>query len=478
MNFRAQVLTGLRWTTGAKLVGQLFNWTITIIVIRLLVPEDYGLMAMAMAVIALLNLVNEMGMGAAIIQRRTLETEMLRRVLGLVILVNLALFAALYLAAPMLAAFFAEPRLIEVVQILSVQFVLIGISVIPQSLLEKRMAFKERSLVELIATTGGSLATLWFALVDMGVWALVYGNLVRAGIRALGLNLASPFLHLPNFNLAGIGKLASFGGLVTVERVLWYLYTEADVFIIGRLLGSELLGVYAVARHLASLPSQKLNSVITQVSLPAFAAIQDERERFAAYLVKATRVLSMVAFPLFFGIAAVAPELVRVFLGGQWEAAIVPMQIIALAMPLRMVGANIPTAVKAAGRPDINVMNLSIACVIVPGGFLIGANWGLLGVSMAWLIAYPVAFGIGVARARRATGVSLRSFAAANVRAAAISVLMYAAVVAGRALIPDDATPLIVLTALTTIGVSAYTALSAIFNREDAKEVFALARGR
>ncbi len=301
MNLKNKVVTALRWTAGARILAQLVTWAITIVVIRLLSPSDYGLMAMSMAVIALLNLLNEMGMGAAVIQKRALSDSQLRSVFSLILVVNVTLYGVLWLSAKPLAIFFSEDRLIPVIRVLGLQFILMGISIIPQSLLEKALDFKARSVVEFVAALIGSGVTLVLALQEFDVWSLVYGNLARVAVRAIGFNILRPYLKAPTLSLRGIGSIASFGGWVTIERILWYVYTEADIFIIGRALGNDLLGIYSVARHLASLPAQKLNAAITQVSLPAFSAVQGEKEQFARYFIKATRMMSIVAVPVFFG---------------------------------------------------------------------------------------------------------------------------------------------------------------------------------
>jgi len=240
-----QVISALKWMAAARFLSQLASWVI------LLSPEDYGLMAMAMAVITFLNLLAEMGMGAALIQKRDLDEGLVREAYTLAIAVNGLLYLALYQAAVPLASFFDETRLVDVVRVIGLQFFLLAFSIVPQSMLEKRMEFNRRAIVELVSTIAGSLFTLYLALEGMGVWSLVYGNLLRMLIRMLGLNFLYPYLRLPTWRLGRVMGIAKFGGWVTLERLLWYLYTESDIFIIGRMLGNEILGLYSVARQLA-----------------------------------------------------------------------------------------------------------------------------------------------------------------------------------------------------------------------------------
>lgn len=478
MALKKQVLTALRWTVGAKFMTQLFTWAITIIVIRLLTPGDYGLMTMAMAVIALLNLLNELGMGAAVIQRRDLTERQLRQIFGLVLTVNAVLYTLLFFSAPLLSAFFKEPRVVDVVRVAGLQLLFMGFAVIPQSLLERALDFRRKSILEFFCSVCNSVVTLVLAYSGYGVWSLVFGSMTGYVLRTIGMNVISPFPHWPSFNWQGLRGIAAFGGMVTLERVLWYVYTQADVFIIGRLLGKEVLGVYAVAKHLASLPSQKLNAVITQVSLPAFSRIQTEPERVADYLLKATQALAVFAIPVFWGLSAVAPELIRVALDAKWAAAILPMQLISLVMPLNLVGSIVPTAVKAMGRPDITVVNLAIASAIVPAGLWVGSHWGIVGVSIAWALTYPVSFLIAIARASVVTGVSAWRYFHAMARAAVAGAGMYLAVLGCRIALSGVVPEAVLLGLMVAAGVVSYGALSWLVNRAQLRDTLALVRGR
>lgn len=470
------MVSALKWMAAARLLSQLASWVITIVVIRLLAPEDYGLMAMAMAVITFLNLLAEMGMGAALIQKRDLDQGLVREAYTLALVVNGLLYLALYHAALPLASFFKEPRLVDVVRVIGLQFFLLSLSIVPQSMLEKHMEFNRRAVVELVSTISGSLFTLYLAIEGEGVWSLVYGNLLRMFIRMLGLNLLYPYLKMPTLRLGRVLGIAKFGGWVTLERLLWYLYTESDIFIIGRILGNEVLGLYSVARQLASLPSQKLNAIMTQVSLPAFSVLQDDRERFRNAFLKATRLISVFAIPVFFGISAVAPEAVAVLLGEKWKDVILPIQLLALVMPLKMLGANVPTAVKAVGRPEVNVVNLALACIIVPSAVFVGTRWGLTGVVAGWCIAYPLAFVIMLMRSIPLIGIGIGEFAGAVAPSLVSGTVMYMVVVVERGLLGHEMEAMTRFLLLVLSGMLTYPLASLAVNRQASMELLSFMR--
>src|ERR1700674_3112115 len=139
MSLRSKVLTGLFWTGGARLLSQILTWAITVVVIRLLSPGDYGLLAMATLFVGFLTLLAEGGLGLAVIQARELGDAELRRIFGAVILIDLTLFVLQFAAAPVIAMFFREDRLVPIVRVLALQFLLMIFTVIPGALLSRKL---------------------------------------------------------------------------------------------------------------------------------------------------------------------------------------------------------------------------------------------------------------------------------------------------------------------------------------------------
>src|SRR5215467_5377379 len=256
MNLRAQVLSGFRWMAGMRLLSQLFAWAVTIVVIRLLSPTDYGLLAMATVFLEFFTMIAEFGVGAAAVQAPKVDEHTLRTLFGFALVVNLALLAIMYLSAPLNARYFREPRVVPIVRVLSVQYVLLIFSVIPQAQLARKLDYKGPAVIELSATITASITTLGLALMGGGVWALVWGSLASALCRTVGLNLLSPFVKWPAFAFRNTRSLLGFGGNVTATRMMWFFYSQADVLIGGRVLGKDLLGLYSVAMNLATLPAR------------------------------------------------------------------------------------------------------------------------------------------------------------------------------------------------------------------------------
>jgi O-antigen/teichoic acid export membrane protein len=425
----------------------------------------------------LVTLVNEMGLGSVIVQKVNLAREVIEKILGLLILVNIVFYIFIYFSAPYIATFFEEPTLAKVLRVVGIELLLGSFVVIPDSILTRDMKFQYIAVIGFIRAIAASVATLILALLDYGVWALVLGNIIGVVVQGIALNVVVRQWYMPSFSFRGMKKEISFGGLVTTDRILWYLYSESDTFIIGKFLGKELLGIYTVARQLAALPSAKIAQVLSDIAFSAFSRIQEDSERVTRYFLKSVRVMSFVSFAIFIGIASVASEIVHVFLGEKWLQTIIPLQLLSMALSLRMLESVIPSALMGLGRPDINVKNQMIACVIMPIGVLVGVNWGLKGVCIAWVLVYSMYFLIMLYRSLPVLGVTVPRYLTTISGAFLCSLIMYLCIHFMRMFLDEySATMLTKLIVLVLTGASVYLACALILQRHILVEIQELVR--
>ena len=469
-------MSALFWAGGGRVLGQVFTWAITIVVIRLLSPSDYGLLAMATVFVSFLHLLAEAGLGYAIVQVPELDALKLRRIFGAVILIDLALFLLQVAAAPAIAHFFEEERLVLIIQALALNHLLAIFAVIPDSLLARKLDFKRQSVIRLAGVIVGSLCTLGFAFSGYGVWALIIGNLVTHLLVTVAINVMAPYLKWPDFSLKGMRSLVVFGGQVTASRVMWSLYSQADMFIAGKVLGKELLGLYSVAMHLASLPVQRISGIVNQIAYPAFAQAQHQPETVPAHMIKGIRMLSFFSFPVLWGISSIAQEIVAVLLGPKWEPAVVPLQLLPLVMPISMLSPFLNTALQGIGHGRIAFLNVCTAFVVMPAAFWIGTNWDLLGLSMAWLIGFPLVFIINLKRMLPLLGLELSDALAAMALPALAAVGMYACVSMVRQLSAPGVPASVLMAMLIVAGIASYAIITLMTNKSGVREVVDLFR--
>ena len=406
MGLERQTIAGLKWTAAAKILTQTIAWGATLLVIRLLVPADYGLMALSAVVISICGGVAELGLGAALIQARTLTRTEIARVGGALVVLNGATFGMVCLVAPLLAQAFRQPELALVVQVSASQFLLGAVASIPEASAYRDMRFRFLAGTDIASGLATSAMTVLLALSGAGVWALVLGNLLGYVSRTAILLYAGPFVR-PSFSLRGIGQLVRFGGAWSAARFAWQLTYQADVLIAGRFLAQEAVGIYSVAVHLANLPVQKAMSIINPVAFPAIARLQHDLPLMRQRMLGAIRMLGLGAIPALWGLSAVVPEFVNVVLGSQWRSVILPFQLIAIVAPLRMISTLCATAVSALGRADIELANTLTSLVVFVAAMLVGVHWNFDGLAIAYVVAVSVSFLLNFPRTARVVGLSL-----------------------------------------------------------------------
>jgi len=473
MELGQTVRSGMRWSLGMRLLSQLFTWSITLVILRILSPGDYGLMALAAVFMEILGHISGMGLGAAIVQKKDLKQEDTDTVFGFSLLISLCISALQIGSASFVADFYDEPQLFPILCALSLLFVISSLAVVPSSLLLRDLNFKKLAITEFSTALCGSIVTLILALLGMGVWALVIGLITMRVMQLLILWYLRPYFRRPRFAFKRMLPILAFSVRVTISRILWYFYAHAAAsLIVGKVMGTVMLGFFNVALYLACLPMEKVGGIINQVAFPAFSSVQDNVDLVGRHYLKAVRILSFIAFPVFWGISSVAPELIGVFLGQKWALAEVPLTLLALVVPFRMIRNLMMPALLGLGRADIDLRNELIAMALLPVSFLVGVNWGLLGVSLVWVLVFPVVFILNMLNFIKIIQIRARDIFKAMSVPLIIGLIMGLAVNGMEVLILDSLNIHLRLLLQIGIGVTVYTSLSYAFNQDNFIEVY------
>jgi O-antigen/teichoic acid export membrane protein len=451
-----RIVASLLWLGSASVLGQLVSWCSTVLVIRLLSPDDYGLMAMAVLSIGFLITIGDLGVGAVIVQASTLDQPRLRALFGLALVTYLAAAVVAFTTAPLVAAFFSEPRLIPLVRVLSVCFVFLAAYAMPQALIVRALQFDRKARVEMATAIVSSVLGLVLAVAGWGVWALVGAVVASHAARAVGFQFMRPCLFLPIPSITGLRGSVHFGGWVTLDRVLWFAYTNLDVAIAGRALGGSLLGVYSVALSLASIPLDKVMSLVTEVSFSAFSRVQGDRARVERGMLRALESVSLLAFPSFLGMAMVAEEVIDVFLGAKWAGAVLPFQILCLGFSFRAVGLLFAPALFAAGKPRLAVENNAITLAGVAVALGVGVQWGVVGLCVGWVVGYLPVFCVIAHRTLRALEIPARQAVSAIGFSLAAAATMAGALAVARLVVNETLPAAAELAGFIVLGASVY----------------------
>ncbi|WP_138708194.1 lipopolysaccharide biosynthesis protein [Desulfocurvibacter africanus] len=432
-SLKQRFLSGVMWQAGVKMLSQGFSFLVSIMLARFILPEEYGLIGMAMVFTGFLNLINEIGIGSSIIREPKVSDSALRSAYGFALAVSAVLCGLAQILAPAVAGFFDSERVEPIIRVLAISFFFGGMRAVPWSLLAKEMRFSVISKAEALTVILGGITSLVLAVMGFGVWALVTGFMLQQGLMALLANMLSPRKVLPSWRLGQALDLASFGVKVMLIRVLWYTYSNADFFIIGKLLGDKLLGFYSLAFKIALLPTEKITAIINPVCLPAFSELQNDTSSLAKYLSHLTMYLSIITFPVAFGIFAVADDFVLLFLTEQWLPIIIPLKLLSIIGLVRSIAILFPPILLARNKTAFLVYYNILLTIVMLAAFWIGASLhGINGVAAGWAIAYPVVALTLMYATCREIGLPLLRYAATLLPATLGSLLMTAFIIALR----------------------------------------------
>lgn len=460
-----QVRTAVIWRSGSQIGTQIVSWASTLIVIRLLAPQDYGLFAMAQVMLVLLNTMNGYGLASALIREEVVTEERLRQTLGMLVLLNFGLALIQFLAAPLVAMWFEQPQVADLLRVQSLLYLSIPFCALPHAILSRRMDFRRPAQVRLLAAIAGALTALTGALSGWGVWTLVLAPMAILYTEAIGMTRAARAPIRPSFRFAGAGHIAGFGGVMTATQLFWFIQSQADVMIAGRVLDAHSLGVYTTGLFVAQLLAAKFVPPINEVAYAAYSrqyaqgggAVErpDTADRGAAGLLATIRLVMLVALPAYAGLAVVAPALVPVLLGEQWHEIAPLLPVLSLAMAMMTLQILFAPATNARGVPMAALRITMIGSVMMPAAFFIGSHWGLMGFAWGWVGGMAVLTAATVRLSGRILGLTLAGLVRAVLPPLAAALAMAGGVqlaLTALPVLPD----LMVLAITVPLGVALY----------------------
>ena len=387
-NIKEKAIYGVKWTALSTIVMTLVQLMQMAILARFLLPSDFGLMAIVMVVIGFSQAFLDMGISNAIIHKQEITHDQLSTLYWVNILAGLVLFAIISLLAPFVANFYNEPELKLLIIIVGLTFVIQPFGQQFMVLLQKEMRFAVIAKIDVVNKLVSFVVSVYFAYHGHGVYALVYGTLAGVVSQTVPFIILGLKEHKPSFvfRIAEIKEFLSFGMYQMGEKTLNYFNSQIDVMLIGKLLGTEALGVYSVAKQLIMRPAQVINPIITKVTFPTMAKVQDDTEQLKNIYLKTINYLSSINFPIYAFLAVFAHEIVMLLFGSKWIEAVVIVQILSVYAAVRSTGNPIGSLQMAKGKANWGFWwNLGVFCYM-PAGIFISSKWGLTGVAWGLVI--------------------------------------------------------------------------------------------
>jgi O-antigen/teichoic acid export membrane protein len=360
----------------------------TMILARLLTPSDFGLVAMVLAVTAFATQFRDLGLSQATIQRTTITDAQISTLFWINAALGLALSALTAAAAPLLARYYGDPRLVPITLALAGTFFLSGLGVQHQALLRRRMRFGVLTAIDILSLAAGLLVAVVLAWRGAGWWALVYRQLVAAAAATLGVWWACRWRPLAPRRGAGVRSMLAFGGHVSGYSVVTYFARNLDRALLGQRVGSSALGLYSKAYQLILLPINMITSPLTAVALPALSRLQHDPPRYRSYYQKGIAPLVAIGMPGVVFLFVTAADTIPLFLGGQWVASVPIFRLLAPAAFVGTIHMATGWVYVSLGLTRRQLEWTIVATVLTIAGFFIGLHWGVRGLAAAVSIAF------------------------------------------------------------------------------------------
>jgi teichuronic acid exporter len=459
------LVSGMAWTAVLRWTAQAVSWLGTAVAARLLSPGDYGLVGMAMLAIGLVRMVEDFGMDAVLVQDRTIGGERQARLGGLILATGAVLCGLFILLSVPIASFFHEPQVALLVAALSTLCIADAIQVIPRATLQREMEFRKLAALQLIQVVATQVLLVIGAYLGWGVWSLVFNSLGGAvAVTLVLLWWRPPLLRWPR-EIAQLSAPLLQGWRILASRFAWYAYSSADQTVVARMLGKDALGVYSFATTFSTTISQEISSIVSRVVPGVFSSVQHRRDELRRYFVVLTELLCYLALPVSFGMAVTADLVVAIVLGPQWDAVVLPLRILCVYAAFYSCQVLVGHVLLWTGRFRANMWCSVLAALLLPVGFYTGARWGLPGIAWAWVVMFPLANLPAFVIAFRTIGGSFWLWLNAFVPALVGCIVMIAAVLGLRALLPSTLPLPLYMTACVLAGLVAYVGTLLVFFR-------------
>lgn len=419
---------GVSWNLAGAVATNGIRIVVLAVLGRALNSRDFGIVAAAVSVNAILYSIRDIGLATALVQRETVDDAHLATGFAVSTYLGIAVSGLLVLFAPLIGRLYGIESSIDVLRVLAVLFTLRGISMTSRAICRRALNFRAVAIIDTASFLVGSLTSMGCAITGMGPWALVSGYLVEEIVSTvLYLRVAPPPRFTLRVDRRRLRELMTIGVGQTIAQITGILATFGDNFVVGRKLGAEALGYYTRAYDLIRLPSAVFATVLGNVLLPAYSRIQADRPRLAANFRRMTFANALVMLPASAALIVLAPEVIRLLMGPGWGEAVLPFRILTLTMLLRTTHKLAGIVATSAGYVNAIAIAFTLYMLQVIVGAIIAIPWGIVGVATSTALAITVSSLICAWIALRASSLRANELAAAHGPGLLLAILVGAA---------------------------------------------------
>lgn len=425
-----EIKSGAAWLFAGSTLSRLMNMASMIVLARLLVPSDFGLIALANVTWELLAVFFSSGLLVVVVQAREDTEEFYNTAFLISLTLNLMLVAAALLLAPLAAGYYDSPDLVPVLRLLAATYAVNSLSQVQITKLKREMRFDLLTRVGIANQLADSIGMIVMAALGAGYWSLVVPKLVLAPVMTSAYFFISDWRPARRFSRRHADEIIRLSAKLLLNNLLGYLVINSDYLVVGKVLGQTSLGLYRFAYNLAQWPITNLVAHINTLSLPYFASIRDDPDHSRNQYLKMIRINALTIFPIFAGAALVAPLAFPLVFGEKWDPAVAPFQLICLFGMARAIGSPGGQVFLAHGRAGtLLVFNLVQTPVLIAALYY-GTRYGIVGVAAMSLLVLGSGGMIFIGMLMRLMGIRAREMGDALLPAATSTVVMSAVVAA------------------------------------------------
>lgn len=399
---KSKMLKGILWITIDKYSGLALGIVVSMVLARILSPDEFGLIALASVLLAFIGLLSNMGLGPAIIQKQDLTQKDINSVFTFTIIVGTLLSAVYFFLSWPIARFYNNAQLVPVCQLLSVSFFFGVINNVPKNLMVKNQRFKEMAVGSIAMNIFTGPIAIFAAYKGLGVYSLMIAPFLNSVILLFYYRRFYPCSIDLHMSMAPIKRMASFSIYQMLFEIVNYFSRNLDKLIIGRWMSIKDLGYYDKSYHLMQLPQNNITSVLTPVLQPNFTQYQNDMKMMAKQYLRVISVMASISFPLGITLCLCGPEIIRLMYGPQWEPAIPCFQILCLSLPCAMLSSTTGSIYQASNATKylfyvglVNSTGMVISFIIASYFFrtieAVALAWTVFGV-FGMLFTYSIMF--------------------------------------------------------------------------------------
>lgn len=392
------------WSTLEILARYGVQFVVMVVLARLLTPGDFGLIAMLLVFTSIGMLLVDSGFGSALIQRQATTDDDETTVFIFTVIVGLVAAGILALGAPAIAAFFKEPKLVDLTRVMAVVLPLGAFAAVPDALLTMKLDFKARARAEVVASLCSGVVAVALALRGFGVWSLACQSIVSIGVRGVLLWSYSGWRPRGRYRGASFRSLFGFGGYMLLTGLLNAMAVRIQALLIGKLFDARQLGYYTLAQNTQQAPASLMAGILSRVGLPVFSTLANDRTKLLAALRTSLRMAMFLFVPCMVGIALVARPLVELLYGARWTPAAPVLSILALSAAFWPIHVLNLAAIGALGKSNL-LLRVELVKQSAGIGLIVACSpWGPMAIAWAVLAGSILAVFINTHYTRKLLG--------------------------------------------------------------------------